>query len=124
MPVPADRVVFTSAVVTVGSTVAASMLPTDVGGKGQLPAARLLIGTSLTFMGLSVLSDFAPRLAGPLSASIAITALTYYGIPVADNYFNKKHNVFGNPASPVGRPTTKADTLAALPPLTKTPPTQ
>jgi hypothetical protein len=100
MAIPADKVVLTSAIVTLGSTTAASLLPKDIGGQGSLPAPKLLFGTALTFMGLSFTADFAPQVAKPLAAAIAITALTYYGMPVMDNWFNGKHNA-------VGRPTTK-----------------
>jgi len=97
MSVPADRIVLTSAIITIGSTTAVSLLPKDVGGKGELPSPKLLFGSALTFMGLSFAADFAPQIAGPLAASIAITALTYYGIPILDNWFNGKHNVVGKP---------------------------
>lgn len=95
MAVPADRVVLTSAMLTLGSTVAASVAPKEVGGNGSLPSPKLLIGTSLAFIGLSMLADFAPHFAGPLSGAIAVTALTYYGIPLADNWMNGKHNSVG-----------------------------
>lgn len=91
----ADNTVLTCAMLTLGSTTAAHVLPTDVGGQGELPPARLLIGTSLTFIGLSMLAPLAPKLAVPLSALIAVTALTYYGIPIADNAFNGAHNSIG-----------------------------
>lgn len=84
-----DRVVLTSMMVTVGSTVAASAAPAKFGGKGELPSPRLLIGTGLTYFGLSILADVAPGIASPLAAAIAITALTYYGIPVLNSYNRK-----------------------------------
>lgn len=83
-----DRVILTSMLVTVGSTVAFSAAPSKLGGKGELPAPRLLIGTGLTFFGLSILGDVAPGIAGPLAMAVALTAVTYYGIPVMDKYFN------------------------------------
>lgn len=95
MSAPADKVVLSCALITLGSTAAASLLPESSGGKGQLPTARLLIGTSLSFIGLSMLADFAPRLASPLAVLVATTAATYYGIPVADNYFNNATNPVG-----------------------------
>jgi hypothetical protein len=95
MTVPADKIVLNCAIVTLASTTAANVLPAKYGGKGSLPSARLLIGTSLTFIGMSMLADFAPGLAGPLSIIIATTALTFYGIPVADNYFNEAKNPIG-----------------------------
>lgn len=87
MPNP-DSVVLSAGILTLGSTVTANILPSSVGGKGSLPSPRLLIGTSLTFIGLSMLAEFAPNLSTPLSVVVATTALIYYGIPVADNYFN------------------------------------
>lgn len=90
-----DKIILSSALLTIGSTSAASMLPTDFGGKGEFPPARLLIGTSITFAGLSMLGDFAPAIAGPLAAAIGMTALTFYGVPIMDNWFNNKHNIVG-----------------------------
>ena len=66
------------------------MLPKDLGGRGELPSARMLIGTGVTFLGLSILADMAPQVAVPLSAAVAITALTYYGIPIGERYFTDK----------------------------------
>lgn len=85
----------TSAMLTFASTVGASVLPATVGGKGTLPEPRLLIGGALTFAGLSMLSDFAPGIAAPLSAGIALTALTFYGVPLIDNWFNGHQNPVG-----------------------------
>jgi hypothetical protein len=75
---------------TVGSTMGASFLPERLCGRGEMPSPRLLFGTALTFAGLSMLADFAPKIAGPLSASIAITSLTYYGLPIMDAFFTDK----------------------------------
>lgn len=86
----ADKIVLTSAMVTLSSTMAASVLPTKYGGQGELPSPRLLIGTGFTYFGLSILGDLAPAVAGPLAAAIAITAVTYYGAPLLDNWFNGK----------------------------------
>jgi hypothetical protein len=88
MAVPADKVVMTSALVTLTSTVAASIMPKDLGGQGELPGFRLLVGSSLTFMGLGIMADFAPALAGPIATSIAVTAAIYYGFPILNNYTN------------------------------------
>ena len=85
-----DRVILSSAMVTLSSTMAASILPDKYGGKGSLPTAKLLIGTGLAYFGLSILGDIAPAVAGPLSVAMAVTALTYYGIPVLDNWINDK----------------------------------
>jgi hypothetical protein len=87
--VDADKTVFICSTVTLGSTLAWSMLPKEMGGKGELPSARLLIGSSLAFMGLSIMGTFAPKLATGLSVTMAVTALTFYGIPIADGYFSE-----------------------------------
>lgn len=85
-----DKIILSSMMVTISSTMAASVLPDKYGGRGSLPAPRLLIGTGLTFFGLSILGDIAPAIAGPLAAAVAVTALTYYGVPVLDNWINDK----------------------------------
>lgn len=85
-----DKVILTSMMVTLSSTMAASTLPEKYGGKGTLPTARLLIGTGLTYFGLSIMGDITPAVAGPLAAAIAVTAVTYYGFPLVDNWFNDK----------------------------------
>lgn len=85
-----QKTVFTAAILTLGSTVAFSMAPVKMGGRGEIPSPKLLIGTSLSFMALGILGDFAPELAGPLSLAIAFTALTYYGLPIAESYFGGK----------------------------------
>lgn len=96
MAIPADKVVLSSCILTLGSTTATSLLPEKYGGQGELPSPKLLMGTSLAFFGLSMLADFAPTIAAPLSLAMAMTALTYYGIPVLDNWFQ------GNNKNPVG----------------------
>lgn len=83
-----ENVVLTSAMVTLGSTVGTSVLPTEMGGQGKLPTPRLLIGTGLTFIGLSIITDIAPAIGVPLCACVALTALIWYGIPILDKYSN------------------------------------
>lgn len=85
-----DKVIFSSMMVTVSSTFSASVLPEKYGGKGELPSSRLLVGTALTYFGLSILGDIVPSIAGPIAAAIAITALTYYGIPLMQSWANPK----------------------------------
>lgn len=98
-----DKLILTAGVVTLTSTTVAHVTPTKYGGRGTLPPPRLLIGTGLTFFGLSILGDLAPGVAGPLAASVAITALTYYGVPVMDNYFtDSDQNTVGLPTNPKG----------------------
>lgn len=87
-----DKVVLTSAMVTLGSTVGASMLPSKYGGKGELPTPRLLFGTAIAFTGLSILADFRPELGGPLAFAVAVTAATYYGFPLLERYFSPTNN--------------------------------
>lgn len=96
----ADKVILSSMMVTMSSTMAASVLPEKYGGRGSLPTARLLIGTGLTYFGLSIMGDIAPAVAGPIAAAIAVTALTYYGFPLADNWFNNANNPVGKAPTP------------------------
>lgn len=91
----ADTTILTSAILTIGSTTAASVLPAAVGGKGALPAPRLVFGTVLTFAGLSFLGAFAPELASGLAVAVGLTATLWYGVPLADNVFNNHHNPVG-----------------------------
>ena len=83
-----DKTILMCSTLTLGSTLANSMLPKEKGGKGELPSARLLIGSSLAFMGLSILGSGAPKIATGLSITMASTALIFYGIPLADAWFN------------------------------------
>ena len=106
----ADKAIFTSAVITLGSTVGASVLPKDMGGHGKLPAAKLLIGTGLTFTGLSILGDLAPSIATPLAASIAITVLLYYGVPLLDKNFTQAHQA-NTPANHSKQPNSPSVTV-------------
>jgi hypothetical protein len=95
-----DTTIFGCAILTVGSTFAASILPADIGGQGGLPAPRIFFGSVLTFAGLSFLGAFAPAIAKGLAVGIALTAVTWYGVPLADNLFNSHHNPVGGPLTP------------------------
>jgi len=90
-----DKLILSSMMVTLSSTTAASVLPEKYGGAGTLPSPRLLFGTGIAYFGISVLGDVAPDIAGPLAAAVAVTALTYYGFPLLDNWFNGAHNPIG-----------------------------
>jgi hypothetical protein len=105
MAVAPDKAILSATMVTLGSTVAASVVPTDHGGKGELPKPRLLLGTALTFAGLSMMGDFAPKVAVPLSACIAVTALTYYGVPILQSYFDPTQTTPGPGSGKFTRPT-------------------
>lgn len=85
-----QRIVLLSMVVTLGSTTGASFMPEKYCGRGELPSPRLLFGTALTYAGLSMLADFAPQIASGLAAGIALTSLTYYGLPVLEGTFTDK----------------------------------
>lgn len=89
MAVDPGKAVLYSTMITLGSTVGASVLPKDYGGRGELPAFRLLFGSALTFAGLGIMADIAPGVAVPLAVVIAVTAFTYYGIPILDNFATK-----------------------------------
>lgn len=41
----------------------------------SLPSTRAIAGLGLTFLGLSVLADLAPEVAGPLAVLVAISAM-------------------------------------------------
>jgi hypothetical protein len=90
MAVTTDKVILNSMLVTVASTISASLAPERMGGKGEFPPPRLLIGTGLAYMGLGILGDIAPGVAKPLAITMAVTALTYYGLPVLDKAFTDK----------------------------------
>jgi hypothetical protein len=90
MPAPADKIILSSMFLTLGSTTAASMLPESMGGNGELPKPRMLIAGALTFSALSMLSDFAPGLAGPLALVIGLSAAAYYAVPILDKTFTDK----------------------------------
>lgn len=96
-----DKVILTSSLVTLGSTLAHSMLPDSLGGKGELPSARLLIGSGLAFMGLSILGMGAPRIATGLAITMGTTAAMFYGVPIADAFFNPESSIKPAPASSV-----------------------
>jgi hypothetical protein len=85
-----DKVVLTSALVTLASTTAASAMPQSAGGQGEFPHPRLLIGTGITYFGLSILADLAPAVSTPLSVILALTAVTYYGFPILEKQFGLK----------------------------------
>lgn len=85
-----DRIILTSGLVTAGSTIGAAVLPKDRGGKDVGITPRLLIGTGLTFTALSILGEFAPGIAAPLSVTVAMTALMWYGIPVLEAAMKEK----------------------------------
>lgn len=103
----AQRIILMAALVTIGSTVGASIMPEDKCGRGQFPSPRLLFGSALAFAGLTIAGDFVPRIAAPIAASIAITSLTYYGLPVLDAYFTDK------PCKPTNNGRTNVNTLPA-----------
>lgn len=81
-----SKVLLASGIVTSMSTFGYSVMPEKYGGAGKFPPAPLVFGTALAFTGLSLLDGFQPALAGPLSAAIAVTAFTYYGLPILSNY--------------------------------------
>lgn len=90
-----DTTILTAALLTTGSTVAASVLPHTrnmspagcVCEKGDLPSFRMLLGQALVFTGLGMIAPGAPKLAGSFALVIAFTALTYYGLPILDEVF-------------------------------------
>lgn len=77
-----DKAIATCAFVTLGSTFGASVAPKEYCGNGKVPDFKLLIGTSLTFLSLSIMDNFSPKIATLLSASLALTAFSYWAVPV------------------------------------------
>ena len=81
-----DRVILTCTMVTLTSTTAAHFLPKSMGGKGEAPPVRMIFGSAITFTGLAMVGEFAPEVATGLSISLALTAMTYYGLPLLSNW--------------------------------------
>lgn len=120
-----NRIILTAAMVTLASTTGASFMPEKYCGRGELPSPRLLFGTSITFAGLSILGDFIPKIASMISLSIALTALTYYGVPVLDAAFTGKEckpvNNGRNGKNTFPLPTTGAGSGGEFPPVAPPP---
>jgi hypothetical protein len=85
----AQRAILSSAGVTFFSVTFSEMAPSELGGKGNLPSPRILIGLGFTCTALSLLSGPAPEVAGGLAIAMAFTAATAYGIPLAEKYFTQ-----------------------------------
>lgn len=85
-----ERAILNSALVTVGCTFGSSLVPSKYCGRGELPSVRLMVGTGVTYAGLSIMDDFAPSVARALALTIAVTALFYYGAPILQAYFTGK----------------------------------
>lgn len=66
--------------------------------RGSLPSTRAIGGLGLAFLGLSVLADVAPELAGPLALLVAVSAMVvpYNGKSSAQVLLGE----FGKPPSP------------------------
>lgn len=92
----ADKAILTAGIVTAGSVIGSTVIhPTDdhgqpLRGHSASLTPRLLIGTGLAFTGLSILGQFAPGIAVPLSITVAVTALMWYGIPVLETAMKEK----------------------------------
>lgn len=85
----ANSLIFTSAMVTAGSTAARYMLPKSEGGRGKLPPARFIIGTAVAFTVLSMMAPFAPNFAGMWALLIMTIAALDNGAPLLNNFLNK-----------------------------------
>lgn len=91
------KAVVYSAIFTTGFVTLNSMVPVPDNkavkakypelGQGVFPSMRTLIGLGVTFTTLSIAAEAAPELAGMFAVTIAVTALTFYGIPLLDTYF-------------------------------------
>lgn len=89
MSISADKVVVTCGTITLLSTTAHHMLPPLMGGLAEIPPARLIFGTALAFMGISLIADAgAEEIAKGLSLIIMYTALSQYGLPLMIAYLD------------------------------------
>lgn len=92
-----DTLILSSAIITMGSTVASSMLPRKVNRSpngmecvaGDLPSFRMLSGQVLLYAGLGVVAQASSKLAGGFALAIGATAFTYYALPILDDVFVK-----------------------------------
>lgn len=75
---------------------------------GKLPSSRFLIGSSVAFLTLSVVSDFAPEIAGPLSLAIVTTAFFTEG----QGIFTYVNQAAPNASAASGPPTAQGQSLA------------
>lgn len=82
--------IITSTLLTSAIMVTSELAPESVGGKGEFPPVKLLLGLGVTTMGLALMGELAPDVAKWLSISIATTALFYSGAPMAEKYFAEK----------------------------------
>lgn len=87
-PASSENLIFTSALVTAGSTFGRSMLPEDVGGKGELPSARQAIGLMVAFSVLSLLAPYAPNFSGMWAILLMTIAFLDNGAPLLDKFLN------------------------------------
>lgn len=85
----AKGLILTSAIVTGGSTVAAKMLPDTLGGQGELPSPRILIGTAVAFTALSMLAGPAPGLAGAWALLIMTIAGLRNAAPILERFLGQ-----------------------------------
>lgn len=83
----ASSTIITSALLTSAIMVTSELAPESLGGKGEFPPVKLLLGLGVTTMGLALLGEVSPEVAKWLAISIATTALLYSGAPMAEKYF-------------------------------------
>lgn len=86
----ANSLILTSAIVTAGSSFGRTMLPEDLGGKGELPSARQVIGTMVAFTALAMFAPFAPNFAGAWALLIMVVALLDNGAPLLNKFLTAK----------------------------------
>lgn len=76
--------------------------------KGEgLPSGKFLIGASVTFLVLEILSDVSPDLAAALAVAIGTTAFFHYGGSITSylNAANKTPSTVKPPVQPAAKPT-------------------
>lgn len=82
----ANSLILTSAFVTAGSTMARSMLPESQGGRAELPAPRIVIGTAVAFTALAMMAPFAPNFAGMWALLMMVVSLLDNGAPLLNSF--------------------------------------
>ena len=82
-----DSTIITCSVLTAAVMVTSEFAPQSMGGKGEFPPVKLLLGLGVTTMGLALLGEIAPEVGKWLAICVATSAVLYSGAPMAEQYF-------------------------------------
>lgn len=85
-----DSAIVTAAFVTIGSTVAADVMPPKYGGSGKGFDFRHIIGGMAAFTLLLILGQFAGSLAVAFAIMLAVISLLTKGAPVLEAFLYQK----------------------------------